>query len=70
MDAVESGPTFTVTRDGHRIGELVPLRHRRRLVPQREFAGGSRSAPGMDIETFRADQDAAFDSDLTSPYDR
>jgi antitoxin (DNA-binding transcriptional repressor) of toxin-antitoxin stability system len=29
MDAVENGQAFTVTRDGHRIGELVPLRHRR-----------------------------------------
>jgi antitoxin (DNA-binding transcriptional repressor) of toxin-antitoxin stability system len=33
MDAVENGQTFTVTRDGHRMGELVPLRHRRRCVP-------------------------------------
>jgi prevent-host-death family protein len=70
MDAVENGQAFTVTRDGHRIGELVPLRHRRRFVPQREFAARSRSAPGMDIETFRADQEAAFDNDPTSPYDR
>jgi antitoxin (DNA-binding transcriptional repressor) of toxin-antitoxin stability system len=70
MDAVESGQAFTVTRDGHRIGELVPLRRRRRFVPQREFAALSRSAPGMDIETFRADQEAAFDHDVTGPYDR
>jgi prevent-host-death family protein len=70
MDAVENGQAFTVTRDGHRIGELVPLRRRRRFVPQREFAALSRSAPGMDIETFRADQEAAFDHDVTSPYDR
>jgi antitoxin (DNA-binding transcriptional repressor) of toxin-antitoxin stability system len=59
MDAVENGQAFTVTRDGRRIGELVPLR-RRRFVPRREFAGGSRRAPDIDIETFRADQEAAF----------
>jgi prevent-host-death family protein len=70
MDAVENGQAFTVTRDGHRIGELVPLRHRRRFVPRREFAATSRSAPGMDIETLRADQEAAIDNDLTSPYDQ
>jgi prevent-host-death family protein len=70
MDAVENGQAFTVTRDGHRIGELVPLRHRRRFVPRREFAATSRSAPSMDIETFRADQEAAIDNDLTSPYDQ
>jgi hypothetical protein len=59
-----------VLQAGHWIGELVPLRHRRRLVPRREFAAASRSAPGMDIETFRADQDAAFGNDHASPYDR
>lgn len=70
MDAVESGQAFTVTRDGHQIGELIPLRRRRRYVPRREFAAMSRSAPGIDIEAFRADQEAAFDHDTSSPYDR
>jgi prevent-host-death family protein len=59
MDAVENGQSFTVTRDGHRIGELVPLRHRRRFVPRREFAAMSRSAPSLELEIFRADQEAA-----------
>jgi prevent-host-death family protein len=70
MDAVESGQAFTVTRDGHRIGELIPLRHRRRFVPRQEFAVLSRPAPRIDIETFRADQEAALDQDSDSPYDR
>jgi prevent-host-death family protein len=70
MDAVENGQAFTVTRDGHRIGELLPLRHRRRFVPRQEFVAMSRSAPGIDIEAFRDDQDAALDHDLDSPYDR
>lgn len=70
MDAVESGQAFTVTRDGHRIGELIPLRHRRRFVPRQEFAAMSRSAPRIDIETFRADQETALDQDADSPYDR
>ena len=60
MDAVESGQAFTVTRDGHRIGELIPLRHRRRFVPRREFAAMSRNAaPGISVDAFRADQEAA-----------
>jgi prevent-host-death family protein len=42
MDAVERGQAFTVTRDGHRIGELVPLRQRRRFVSRAEFAAMSR----------------------------
>ena len=46
MDAVERGQAFTVTRDGHRIGELVPLRQRRRFVSRAEFAAMSRSCSG------------------------
>jgi prevent-host-death family protein len=70
MDAVENGQAFTVTRDGHRIGELIPLRRRRRFVPRQEFAAMSRSAPAIDIETFRANQHASLDQDTDSPYDR
>lgn len=70
MDAVEHGQSFTVTRDGHRIGELIPLRRRRRFVPRQEFAAMSRNAPAVDLDAFRADQDAALDYDASSPYDR
>jgi prevent-host-death family protein len=70
MDAVEHGQSFTVTRDGHRIGELIPLRRRRRLVPRQEFIAMSRNAPAVDIEAFRADQDAALDHEAGSPYER
>jgi prevent-host-death family protein len=69
MDAVERGQAFTVTRDGHRIGELVPLRQRRRFVSRAEFAAMSRSAPVIDADAFRADQDAAADQ-AGSAYDR
>jgi prevent-host-death family protein len=70
MDAVEHGQSFTVTRDGHRIGELVPLRRRRRFVPREEFAAMSRNAPDVDLDAFRADQEAALDHEPTSPYER
>jgi antitoxin (DNA-binding transcriptional repressor) of toxin-antitoxin stability system len=70
MDAVENGQAFTVTRDGHQIGELVPLRRRRRFVPRQEFVAMSRSAPAIDIEVFRADQDAAVEHDASGSYDR
>lgn len=70
MDAVERGQAFTVTRDGHRIGELIPLRRRRRFVPRAEFAAMSRTAPTVNIETFRADQDAALDQEARDPYER
>lgn len=70
MDAVERGQAFTVTRDGHRIGELIPLRRRRRFVTREEFTAMSRGAPSMDIEAFRADQDAALRSRSEDAYDR
>jgi prevent-host-death family protein len=68
MDAVERGDSFAVTRDGHRIGELVPLRRRRRFISRAEFARGSQCAPAIDLAGFRADQDAAFDQEMTDPY--
>ena len=70
MDAVERGQSFTVTRDGHRIGELVPLRRRRRFVPREEFVAMSRNAPAVDLDAFRADQEAALDHEPLSPYER
>ena len=70
MDAVEHGESFTVTRDGHRIGELIPLRHRRRFVSRQEFADMSRNAPAINPVAFRADQDAALDHQAADPYER
>jgi prevent-host-death family protein len=70
MDAVQRGQSFTVTRDGPRIGELIPLRRRRRFVSWLEFAAMSRNAPSLDVETFRADQEAAIDHEAASPDDR
>jgi prevent-host-death family protein len=70
MDAVEHGQSFTVTRDGHRIGELIPIRQRRRFVSRQEFAAMSRNAPETDLEGFRADQDAAADHEAGSAYER
>ena len=70
MDAVEGGQSFTVTRDGHEIGELIPLRRRRRFIPRDEFAAMSRNAATVDVAAFRADQAAVADHDVVDPYDR
>jgi prevent-host-death family protein len=70
MDAVEHGESFTVTRDGRRIGELIPLRHRSRFVSRQEFAVMSRNAPAINPDAFRADQDASQDNQAADPYDR
>jgi antitoxin (DNA-binding transcriptional repressor) of toxin-antitoxin stability system len=68
MDAVQNGQSFTVTRDGHAIGELIPLRRRRRFVPRQEFAAMSQTAASVDVAAFRADQEAAADQGLADPY--
>ena len=70
MDAVERGDSFAVTRDGHRIGELIPLRRRWRFLSRAEFTRGSQLAPLIDVASFRADQDAAFGPELSDPYAR
>jgi prevent-host-death family protein len=70
MDAVQNGQSFTVTRDGHQIGELIPLRRRRRFVSRAEFAAMSHAAPRVDVDAFRADQEATLDIEASSVYDR
>ena len=67
MDAVAHGEAFIVTRNGIAIGELIPLR-RRRKVTREQFAAMSENAPFIDAEQFRADLDAVIDSELRDPY--
>ncbi len=69
MDAVQNGQAFTVTRDGHQIGELVPLRRKRRFVSRAEFAAMSHAASTVDLNAFRADQEAALDHEAVSVYE-
>ncbi|MDO5498287.1 MAG: prevent-host-death protein [Propionibacteriaceae bacterium] len=69
MDSVERGQAFMVTRDGHRIGELIPLRRRRTFVPREEFLSGMRSAP-IDPAQFRADVEDFLEAAVEDPYGR
>lgn len=70
MDAVEGGDSFAVTRDGRPIGELIPLRRRRRFLSRAEFVHNSQRAPKIDLEQFRADQIGVYDEGFTDPYAR
>ena len=70
MDAVEHGQAFIVTRDGHQIGELIPIRRRRGFVTRQEFAAMSRNAPAGNLDAFRADQDATADHEHGDLYDQ
>ncbi|MFI5717934.1 type II toxin-antitoxin system Phd/YefM family antitoxin [Nocardia sp. NPDC051750] len=69
MDAVQNGQTFTVTRNGHQIGQLVPLR-RRRFVSRDEFAAMSRTSGDIDLEGFREGQDVNAESYADRSFDR
>ncbi|PZG78233.1 prevent-host-death protein [Streptomyces sp. NTH33] len=70
MDAVRSDQSFTVTRDGHLIGELTPLRRRRCFVPRGEFAAMSRTAPDTSLDAFRTDQDTTAEQGSFLPARR
>lgn len=70
MDAVEQGRSFTVTRDGREIGELVPVRRRRTFVPAEEFVVLGRGLGALDAERFRDDIDTLFDTSFSDPYAR
>jgi antitoxin (DNA-binding transcriptional repressor) of toxin-antitoxin stability system len=64
MDSVERGQAFTVTRDGHQIGELIPLRRRRTFLSRAEFLAGAGTS-AVDPEQFRADLDAVIDNEVS-----
>ena len=70
MDAVESGWSFTVTRDCYQIGELISLRRRRRFVARAVFVPMSRNAAAVDLDAFHVDQDVVVDREAADPYDR
>ena len=62
MRAVERGESFTITRNGTRVGRLLPLR-RRTFVPREEVLATFRTGPVLDAERFRRDLDADVDQD-------
>ena len=56
-----------MSKDGHRVGELVP---QRRFVPRDRFATMSRDAPAVDLDAFRGDQEAVLDQGPAQRYQR
>lgn len=70
MDAVERGESFTVTRDGREIGQLVPLRQRRRFVPREEFTMLGRGLGTIDADEFFRDIEALADPTIDDPFER
>lgn len=70
MDGLERGERFAVIRHGRHIGDLMPIRRRRRAVSRAEFAAVSRGMPRLDDEKYREDMDRHADDGLYDPYDR
>jgi prevent-host-death family protein len=64
MRALDNGDSFTVTRNGVPVGELVPVRPRV-FVPAESIVAAFRMAPRISRKRFRRDVDAALDQDPT-----
>jgi prevent-host-death family protein len=66
IDAVASGATFIITRNGEPVAELRPIaRGRRVFVPKGEVAAVVAGGPHIDAHAFRRDLDAAVDQSLS-----
>jgi antitoxin (DNA-binding transcriptional repressor) of toxin-antitoxin stability system len=63
MRALDEGRTFIVSRNGHPVGELRPLR-RQRFVAAQAAVEMFRHAPKLDWAAVRDDLDAHVDQDI------
>ncbi len=65
IDAVVSGETFVVTRNGVPVAELVPIRTpRRSFVPKSDLLTIAMQGPHIDLKQFRCDLDRVIDESL------
>lgn len=64
MRALDRGESFTVTRNGVPVGELVPVRPRM-FVAAEAVAAAYRHAPRIVHTRFRRDLDSAINQDPT-----
>ena len=62
VDRVEAGERVTVTRDGHPVAELGPLRSRG--IPAATLLERWRRLPAVEADALRRDIDAALDQSL------
>ena len=67
MRALDRGESFTVTRNGVPVGELVPMKPRV-FVAAEKVAAAFRGAPRIARSRFRKEVNAAIDQD-PSPRD-
>lgn len=63
MRALDEGHTFIVSRNGHPVGELRPLR-RQRFIAAQAAVEMFRHAPRLDWSSVRDDIDEYVDQDI------
>jgi antitoxin (DNA-binding transcriptional repressor) of toxin-antitoxin stability system len=65
MNAVASGESFLIARNGVVVAELRPVEQARRtFVPKAVFAAVAAKSPHIDAAAFRADMDRFIDQQL------
>lgn len=64
MRALDKGKSFTVTRNGVPVGELIPVRQRV-FVPAESVVAAFLGAPRLSGGRFRRDVDGVIDQDPT-----
>lgn len=64
MRALDKGKSFTVTRNGVPVGELIPVRQRV-FVPAEAAIAAFGNAPRVSLRRFRKGVDALIDQDPT-----
>ena len=64
MRALDSGQSFTVTRNGVAVGELIPA-HRERFVGREAILDAFAGVPAIDGKRFRGDVDRLVSQDPT-----
>ena len=64
MRALDKGKSFTVTRNGVPVGELIPIRQRM-FVPVETVVAAFAGAPRVSPRRFRKDVNAVIDQDPT-----
>ena len=65
---LRQGRTYTLTLNGEPLAKMIPIR-RRRAVPKDEVLAIFATAPVVDADELRADQDKAVSQDLRDPYE-
>lgn len=70
MNGLEAGEAYTITRNGHPVGQLLPITGPRESVPTAEFMAACAGLPRIDYAQMRAEMDEFFgDHDEISPDD-